>query len=254
MGFGGLAQKLLKTKIGRVAAFYYFRINSVIEETYRYELGTNFYEKLYREEFFAKSMRFLKFNQVKGDYLEFGCFGGITFGLAHKHKRMAGLDMKLYGFDSFQGLPAPRGVDLHDQWKEGDLTISMKALALALRRQGIEKTDYTLIPGFYDQSLKTYTPQRLGLKAAALVYIDCDLYESTVPVLRYVFPILQNGTIIAFDDFFCFNGDPDRGGQLALREFLQEHSEIRVVDYLNFGWHGKSFIVKRLVSDSPTKM
>jgi len=249
LGFGGLAQKLVETKIGRVVAFYYFRINSLIEETYRYEMGVDFYEKLYREEFIAKSMRFLKFNQIKGDYLEFGCFGGITFGLAHKHKHIVGLDMRLYGFDSFQGLPMPKGVDTHAQWKESALAISRNELVSTLRRQGIEEAEYTLIPGFYDQSLKTHTPQKIGVKAAALVYIDCDLYESTVPVLAYVLPILQNGTIIAFDDFYCFNGDPDRGGQLALREFLQKHQEIQLVEYLNFGWHGKSFIVKRLTID-----
>jgi len=40
-------------------------------------------------------------------------------------------------------------------------------------------------------------------------------------------------------------GDPERGEQLALKEFLQKHPEIELVEYLTFGWHGKSFIVKR---------
>ena len=67
-----------------------------------------------------------------------------------------------------------------------------------------------------------------------------------MPVFRFVLPILQTGTIIAFDDWFAFNGDPERGGQLALKEFLRENSSVTVVDFLGFGWHGKSFIVKRL--------
>jgi O-methyltransferase len=100
------------------------------------------------------------------------------------------------------------------------------------------------VQGFYNESLKTNLPNKLGIKKASLVYVDCDLYESTVPVLNYILPVLQTGTIIAFDDYYCFNGDPERGGQLALREFLQRNPNLKMTDYLNIGWGGKSFIVK----------
>jgi len=42
-----------------------------MEEQHRKDVG--FYEKRYREDFFAKSLRFLSFNNIEGDYLEFGC-------------------------------------------------------------------------------------------------------------------------------------------------------------------------------------
>ena len=190
-------------------------------------------------------MRFLQFNHIKGDYLEFGCYGGRTFGLAHKYKHIAGLNMKLYGFDSFQGLPKPKGIDVHIQWDEGALAMSMKDFTEKLKEYEIKETEYLLIPEFYDESLKANPPKKIGLKNAALVYIDCDLYESTVPVLNYILPVLQTGTIVAFDDFYCFDGDPERGGQLALKEFLQRNPEIKMVEYSNIGWHGKSFIIKR---------
>ena len=41
----------------------------------------------------------------------------------------------------------------------------------------------------------------------------------------------------------------ERGEQLAIREFLRMHRDVRLVDYLNFGWHGKSFIVHLTGSD-----
>ncbi len=245
MGLGYTVRKLLTTKLGKKFAFGIFRLASIVEEAFRYEYGIDFYERLNREDFFFKSMRFLKFNHIKGDYLEFGCFGGLTFGLAYKHKRIEELDMRLFGFDSFRGLPKPKGGDIHDQWKEGDFAISMKNFSEKLNQQGANEKEYTLVPGFYEESLKKNPPNSIGLVAASLVYIDCDLYESTVLALNYILPILQTGTIIAFDDFYCFNGDPEKGGQRALSEFLQRNKEIEMVDYLNFGWHGKSFIAKK---------
>lgn len=74
-------------------------------------------------------------------------------------------------------------------------------------------------------------------------FLDCDLYESAVSVLNFVKEALIGGCIIAFDDWFCFDGDPRKGEQRAFSEFLGKNKDISVSEYLNFGWHGKSFIV-----------
>jgi hypothetical protein len=240
MVLGKMFRKFLKSSIGQKITCSCL---SAAEE-YRGKQNVYFYEKLYREEFFTKAMRFLSFNKVKGDYLEFGCFGGITFELAHKYRHLHELNMRLYAFDSFRGLPKPKGIDIHDQWREGDFSINMQDFIEKLEIGGIKENEYVLVPGFYEDSLKENPPEKIGVKKAAFVYIDCDLYESTMPVLNYVLPILQTGTIVAFDDFYCFNGDPERGGQLAFNEFLMQNSNVKMIDYLNFGWHGKSFISK----------
>jgi hypothetical protein len=202
---------------------------------------------MYRAEFFYKSMKFLAFNKISGDYLEFGCGGGMTLTLAYVQSHLRGLNMHLYGFDSFQGLPKPVGIDAHEQWYKGAMCYPLEDYRKNLRAQGISEADYTLVPGFYADTLTDDTRKKLGLTKAGLVFVDCDLYESTVPVLSFVLPLLQTGTILAFDDWFCFNGDPERGEQLALKECLQKHPEIRLVDHQNFGWHGRSFIVKKII-------
>lgn len=197
-----------------------------------------------RDKFFFQCMRFLDFNQIKGDYLEFGCYTGVTFMLAHRHSRLSGLNMHLYAFDSFQGLPEPKGIDSHSQWKEGMCLQGIEEFKKVIYHAGIKDEEFTLVPGFYSESLTKSTLDKLKIEKAALVYVDCDLYESTVPVLNFVLPLLQTGTIIAIDDFYCFNADPDRGEQRALREFLEKNPEIELVEFLKIGWHGKSFIVK----------
>jgi O-methyltransferase len=216
-----------------------------VENAGRYESNRWLYEKEEREEFFYKAMQFLKFNQIQGDYLEFGLAGGCTFMLAHKHNNLHGLGMHLYGFDSFKGLPKPEGIDVHPQWSEGDMAFPIDCFRRKLTKYGIGESDYTLVSGFYSDSLTDATRKKLGLNKAALVYVDCDLHKSTASVLRFVLHILQNGTVIAFDDWFAFNGDPERGQQLALQEFLNENPNITMVDFLGFGWHGKSFIIKK---------
>lgn len=244
MGFG-FVEKLSKNAAVQKAGYAVFLAISWLEVRYRYRQPGTFLLEEGKEEFFAKVMQFLRFNDIKGDYLEFGCYRGITFGLAHKHKHLAGLNMHLYAFDSFQGMPKPKGSDTKSPFHESDQAVSIKQFTEKLRAEGISEAEYSIIPGFYDQSLKENPPEKIGLSAAALVYVDCVYYESTVPVLDYVLPLLQTGSVIAFDDFYCFSGDPERGQQLALKEFLQKNPEITVTEYLDINWHGKSFIVKK---------
>ena len=65
----------------------------------------NVRERLCRKEFFYNAFKLLKFNEIDGDYVEFGCCGAMTFALAHHENVRHGNNAKLWAFDSFQGLP-----------------------------------------------------------------------------------------------------------------------------------------------------
>jgi hypothetical protein len=121
---GNTIRNLLKTKAGRTTTRLHLLMHSSIEQ--QYPKDTHFNEVSYRDEFYKKAMRFIEFNKINGDYLEFGCYGSVTFTLAHKYKHMNNLQMKLYAFDSFQGLPPPSGIDSHDQWNKGDYKMGMQ--------------------------------------------------------------------------------------------------------------------------------
>jgi hypothetical protein len=196
---------------------------------------------------------------VQGDYLEFGVYRGSTFALAFNiAARWNKLrEMRFYAFDSFEGLPASRGVDvqgfLHDEFAEGALACGVDEFRAKIARQGVDLSRVEIVPGWYDDVLNEQTRNRLPLRKAAIVWIDCDLYESTVPVLEFVTPYVQDGTLIAFDDWFCFHADPERGEQRAFREWLERHPEMRAVEFLKFGWHGNSFILRRISQSSDPK-
>ena len=192
----------------------------------------------------AQAFEFKAINNVKGDYFEFGLWRGKTFCYAHimKH-RYRQLDTKLFGFDSFQGLPEI--ADEKDNiWHEGQFAYSEDKLRAHLKRQGILDHEFELIPGYYENSLTDSLHEQFHNKSAAIVYIDCDLYESTIPVLNFMRRYLVNGTIICFDDYYNYKAAADQGEQRAMREFLQEHQEIQFIPYFDYSPLGKSFIVR----------
>lgn len=201
-----------------------------------------------RRAMLAQAMDYAR-HSVEGDYLEFGVSVGRTFVAAWEHAQRAGLaDMRFFAFDSFQGLPEARGVDAagfqHADFGPGSYACSAEEFRAILRARRIDLTRVTLVPGWYADVLTPATAAGLPLKKAAVVWIDCDFYESTVTVLDFVTPYVQEGTLLVFDDWFCFRGDPERGEQRAFREWLERNPTIRATELLRFGWHGTSFILR----------
>lgn len=84
------------------------------------------------------------------------------------------------------------------------------------------------------------------MKAAAALHIDCDLYESTEVALSFVGPLLVDGTILIFDDWYCFKGNPDLGEQRAFKEWAEGQKKWRFTEYHKEGPWRNSFIANRL--------
>jgi len=76
-----------------------------------------------------------------------------------------------------------------------------------------------------------------------VAWIDCDLYDSTVPVLEYLAPRLTVGSVVVFDDWRCYRNHPDFGEQRACREWLQRNPRLSLRELLSFGWNGIAFTV-----------
>ena len=188
--------------------------------------------------------------ELEGDYLEFGVFRGNTFRgavraaqqgyRATKEGRFPG---RFIAFDSFAGLPQVASMgDGVNPYAKGEFSASRadfeKNLGKVLARSRVE-----IVSGWFEETLTAQTAESLGLRKAVFVNIDCDLYESTLPVLEFVTPLLQTGTILYFDDWFSYRGSMDHGEPRAAREWLQRHPTIRLVDYRNVGITGKMFVV-----------
>jgi len=193
----------------------------------------------------AHAFEFAKINGVKGDYFEFGVWRGKTFCCARMMaKRYRVSPVTFRAFDSFAGLPpVPKGTR-HEVWREGQFACSRQEFERILAARGFQPGEYEVVEGFYDQSLNDALIAQLTAAdvKAAVVYVDCDLYESTVPVLRFIRPFLQDGTIICFDDYYNYRGQPGFGEEKALTEFLADNPDVRFLHYMTFSPLGQSFI------------
>jgi hypothetical protein len=56
-----------------------------------------------------------------------------------------------------------------------------------------------------------------------------------VPVLNFIKPFLQPGTIIVFDDWNCFIGDPEKGERRAWAEFTAANPHLKFEPFISDG-------------------
>ncbi|NIR53129.1 hypothetical protein GWO43_31200 [candidate division KSB1 bacterium] len=212
-----------------------------------------FYDYEYDENLrhFCKCLQFIRGNRIEGDILEFGVFRGATLIIIDEiiKRIMNGEHQKspqIYGFDSFEGLPEPKGKDTkHPEFRRGKYRCTKEDLLQRLRKAKVNIEKVHIVEGWYEDVLTSDLRKQLGIKKASLIDIDCDLYQSTVTALNWCEPSIGQGTIISFDDWYCYEGRPDHGEQHAFNQFLALHPDITAKPFSEYSWHGKSFIITR---------
>lgn len=185
-----------------------------------------------------------------GDYLEFGVFEGSTF--LHACHRASGIMpfMRFFAFDSFQGLPKPEGSDATGEFAEGQFCCTEPRFHEILGESGVDRTRVRVVPGWFDQSLTGDLKKKHDLRVASVAYIDCDLFKSTAPVMRFLTDLVRQGTILMFDDWYCFRARPTHGVRGAVGEWLKENPHISLEPWHPFSHHGQSFIVQVSENDN----
>ncbi len=185
-----------------------------------------------RKRLFMSIAVFATHNQpIEGYYMEFGCHTGRTMRLAYDAFHPL-FNWPFLAFDSFEGLPEIDPIDDMPVWRKGMLQTSEEDFTALMARHGIPPERLRTIKGFYQDSLTDRLKASLLPDKAAVIFVDCDLYQSTVPVLEFAKDFLQRGTVLVFDDWFCHFGDPERGERRAFKEFLARHPELRFEDFI----------------------
>lgn len=194
----------------------------------------------HRYEFLSLALEYLRANDVKGAYAEFGVWTGNFFWtvvkLSKNYKsRTSGNRIleKYYALDSFSGFP--KNSEGFDLLNEGNRAASSdRFLATANGFVSYTMSDVVVVPGFYSESLKNLVIPKINF-----AYIDCDLYESTRDVLRLLKGNnIQDGAIIAFDDYRLFQNRNDKGQQKAIKD---EGLDRQLNFFSTIGWHGVAF-------------
>jgi len=214
-----------------------------------------------------KAAEIVSSEHIEGDYLEFGVYRGSTFIQAfhtiHKSYNDRALDrtavhspafrtkvrqlwdsMRFFAFDSFQGLPPLTGPDVHTRdFAEGKFACSEKEFLARAGENGVDLSKVVTVPGWFSDTCLAETIRRHDMRAAAFVHVDCDLYESTRVVLKFIEPLLVDGTVLIFDDWYSFRGNPALGEQRAFREWIPGLPHLTFTEFQKEGPWRNSFIV-----------
>lgn len=188
-------------------------------------------------------------DMTPGYYMEFGLLNGEC--MIDAYRQFRGLLSHYYGFDSFEGLP-----DLSpDDEQAANLTPTFhKGNFASMQVEYVQQTiisscrmapdELSLVKGLFSESLPKFAKDSLPSQGAPLVvYIDCDLYSSTVDVLQFIDGLVTTGTWVLFDDYWCYRGSPQAGEQRAIREWMDDNKRIGLQPYCNFEGWGRAFIV-----------
>lgn len=160
---------------------------------------------------------------------EFGVAGGSGLlelqSYAATIERETGIKIRVFGFDSGQGLPTLCGDyrDHPDQWRPGDYRMDVDAIQRRLE----PRTTLCLGP------ISETVPRLVGAGFPPTGFIACDvdLYSSTMSVLQILVlpgaPMLRRVPIYFDDIDFPFN-HRFAGELLAVDEFNQSNSRVRI--------------------------
>ena len=133
-------------------------------------------------------------------FYEFGVWRGEAF------KYLIKTFKKGYGFDTFQGLPE----DWHDE-KAGTYTSDGNIPKVSGGEFIVGKFEDTLPEFFQEKRPK-----------ASIINFDADLYSSTICALNYSKPVIDQHTILIFDEFII-NDKWEEDEYRALEEFCAKN-------------------------------
>ncbi len=195
------------------------------------------YSRLFAPWYVREKMIMSSMGNLKGDYAEFGVYNGGSFIPACLFAKYNKLNMRFFAFDCFNGIPSNQlGKGNEAEWfKDGSHCCSQEEFEQNLKDRGIEGVIVT--KGYFESVLTPKLREKIRMNKLRAVYMDCDLYLSTLSALRFITPCIQNGTIIMFDDWFHSNE------KVAVDKWLAENPNISLDRFLNFH-SGLSFVIR----------
>jgi O-methyltransferase len=181
-----------------------------------------------------------KVKDLPGNFAEFGVYRGQTLLTLALHIQQTGQRRIFHGFDSFEGFDDSVDIDLalagktDSQLKKGgfnDTSLeSVMHRVNALRLNNVVR----LHKGYFETTLPAYPSE-----VYALAHVDCDIYQSYLTCMNYVYPKMVKGGVILLDEY----NDPHWPGcNKAIDEFMADKPEKLIMIERNN--HQKYYIQK----------
>jgi len=215
-------------------------------------------ERIYRETF-LRAWEYIASSGIPGEYLEFGVLGGFTARICCETLRDMLMLRQVHLYDSFDGLPeytSPVDATSYDiagrnLWADKmrfpDEYVAALGEPIHLHiarglREVVSRDRVFVHRGFFSDTLRTPPDVK-----AAVVHLDCDLYQSTVEVLTSLADgdVFEDGCVLLFDDYNCFRASPQFGQRRAFREFLDSHDGYEASPWFTYGFNGAAYFLHR---------
>jgi hypothetical protein len=133
---------------------------------------------------------------------------GVADGASLRHTARDSV-RRFHGFDSFEGLPEAWAGTFEQKGKFGrGGTLPEVPSNVALHKGWFEQTLPAFLAAHPDDSV-------------AFLHVDCDIYSSTVTVLRVLAPRLKAGAVLVFDEYFNYP-NWQRHEWCAFQEFIRD--------------------------------
>ena len=186
--------------------------------------------------------RFCEEHNIPGSFVELGTWKGGCLGLMAQANFSYGRTRRmLHGFDSFEGLPAPREDEDFDSniaeafkitREQADGSLSSIGALLSdqtdverlLNRIGYPREYIKLHKGWFQKTVPT-AAETIG--PIAILRLDGDLYDSYMIPLRHLYNLVVPGGFIIIDDWMF------RGCRNAVRQFLAERGSSEYICYVD---------------------
>ena len=164
-----------------------------------------------------------------GLFLEFGVYHGASINMIARLTSNT-----VHGFDTFQGLPADWVVS--DGQRE-DIEPAGSYTTHGIIPEAPDNVQFHV--GTFEASLPGFCQEHKEL--VSLMNIDCDLYDSTKIIFDHLGGQISEGTIIVFDDYFCFPGWRDHEAK-AFWEYIEQAD--LAYEYLAFNFFTGQVVVR----------
>ena len=181
------------------------------------------------------SINYVSNNNIKGDFVECGVWKGGNLILYQLLNQKKNLNKKIYGYDTFEGMPLPSKYDLkydgrsalHEYNKreksdDGWCKSTLESVKVNISKASSLKDVY-LIKGKVEKTLllNENIPQKISI-----LRLDTDFYESTKVELEVLYPRLEKNGILIIDDYGYF-----KGARKAVDEYFKKKPFLIYVDH-----------------------
>jgi len=177
---------------------------------------------------------------VPGDIVECGVGYGRSFLSLANILRVENSEKNIWGFDSFEGFPAPSKEDISNRNpKKGEYAVDLNAINKMLKYHIDDelffRSKVTLVKGYFENTLENFKAASISL-----LNLDVDIYLSYKVCLNTLYPKLSIGGIVTFDEYIR-ESDVFPGAMKAINEFF----EVKNVEFVKDSYYGKFYVIKK---------